>query len=81
MDYVNSALALPRATVTSAKQTAGTVWRAGTSKTAARTLVTTALFGVVSAVLFGFAVGAYVVFYQRYMPDQVVRLPVHLQYG
>lgn len=81
MDYINSALALPGAAVAMAKHTAGTVWRAGTSKTAARTLLTTALFGVVSTVLFGVAVGAYWVFYQQFMPDQVVRVPVHLQYG
>lgn len=81
MDYVNDAAEHARASYNVAAQTAGSVWRALTSKTAQRTLVTTVLFSLVSAALFAVACVGYLAFYHNYLPDQVVSLPVHLQYG
>lgn len=81
MDYINAAAAYGLASYQAAAQVTGAVWRAATSKTAQRTLVTTVLFGAVSALMFGVACLAYLTFYQRFMPSQVMKLPMHLQYG
>ncbi|CAN8098295.1 unnamed protein product [Discula destructiva] len=81
MDYLNDAAAYGRVSYTTAVQTTGTVWRMATSKTAQRTLITTILFGGVSAVLFGVACLGYLTFYHNYLPDQVTTVPMHLQYG
>lgn len=81
MDLLNDAAAHARASYRAAAQMAGSVWGALTSKTAQRTLVTTVLFALVSAVLFAVACVGYLAFYHNYLPDQVVELPVHLQYG
>lgn len=61
--------------------TAGKVGRAATGKTAQRLAFTTAAFATVSGFLFAVACGAYLLFYNKYMPDQVMQMPVHLQYG
>lgn len=81
MDYLNDAGEYARTSYNSAAQTAGSVGRALTSKTAQRTLLTTVLFSLVSVVLFAVACVGYLAFYHNYLPDQVISLPVHLQYG
>ncbi|KAJ4393043.1 hypothetical protein N0V93_002249 [Gnomoniopsis smithogilvyi] len=81
MEYLNDAGEYARTSYNIAVQTAGSVGRALTSKTAQRTLVTTVLFSLVSVVLFAVACVGYLAFYHNYLPDQVVSLPVHLQYG
>jgi seipin len=58
-----------------------TSYRAATSRKAQRTLLGTALLVSTSAVLFGFAAFAYLLFYRNHLPDQVTRVPIHLQYG
>lgn len=67
--------------VRSGLATAGKVGRAATGKTAQRMAFTTAAFATVSGFLFALACGAYALFYNKYMPDQVTTLPLHLQYG
>lgn len=81
MDYLNDAGEYARTSYNSAAQTAGSVGRALTSKTAQRTLLTTVLFSLVSVVLFAVACVGYLAFYHNYLPDQVISLPIHLQYG
>lgn len=81
MDYLNDAGEYARTSYNSAAQTAGSVGRALTSKTAQRTLLTTVLFALGSVVLFAVACVGYLAFYHNYLPDQVISLPVHLQYG
>lgn len=81
MEYLNDASEYARTSYNSAAQTAGSVGRALTSKTAQRTLVTTVLFSLVSVILFAVACVGYLAFYHNYLPNQVVSLPVHLQYG
>lgn len=81
MDYVNEGAELARSTYQAAWDTAGGIWRAATSKTARRTLLTTVLVGLGSAFLFGLACLGYLAFYHEYLPDQVTTVPVHLQYG
>ncbi|CAJ2505033.1 Uu.00g124270.m01.CDS01 [Anthostomella pinea] len=56
-------------------------YRVATSPTAKRTYLGTALFLVTSLVLLGVASLAYPVFYYNYVPQKVIELPVHLQYG
>lgn len=67
--------------VRSAVATAGKVGRAATGRTAQRTALATAAFTMVSGFLFAVACVGYVAFYNKYLPDQVTTLPVHLQYG
>lgn len=81
MDYLNDAGEYARTGYNSAAQTAGSVGRALTSKTAQRTLLTTVLFALGSVVLFAVACVGYLAFYHNFLPDQVISLPVHLQYG
>lgn len=77
MEFANDAVD----TVRSGLATAGKVGRAATGKTAQRVAFTTAAFLTASGFLFALACGAYLLFYNRYMPDQVMEFPVHLQYG
>lgn len=81
MEYLNEAGEYARTSYNSAAHTAGSVGRALTSKTAQRTLLTTVLFALGSVVLFAVACVGYLAFYHNYLPDQVISLPVHLQYG
>lgn len=81
MDYINDSVEYVRGTYNAAVDTASTVYRAATSKTAQRTVLTTLLFAFLSSVLFGLACVAYLAFYHEYLPDQVTTVPVHLQYG
>lgn len=81
MDYINDSVEYVRGTYTAAVDTASTVYRAATSKTAQRTVLTTLLFAFLSSVLFGLACVGYLAFYHEYLPDQVTTVPVHLQYG
>jgi seipin len=81
MDYINDGIEYARGTYNSALDLVTTVYNAATSKTAQRTLLTTILFTFLSSVLFLFACVAYLAFYHEYLPDQVLTLPVHLQYG
>lgn len=78
---MNEGAEFARSTYNAAWDTAGAVWRALTSKTARRTLLTTMLVSVASAFLFGLACLGYLAFYHEYLPDQVTTVPVHLQYG
>lgn len=55
--------------------------RAATIRTAKWTLLNTVLITVASAVLYGLAVFAYLLFFHNYLPDQVSSVPIHLQYG
>ncbi len=52
-----------------------------TSKTTRRSILYAVVLTTGSAVLYGLAVFAYVLFYQNYLPDQVRSMPAHLQYG
>lgn len=81
MNYINDGAEFTRSVYNAAWDAAGAVWRALTSKTARRTLFTTALVSLASAFLFGLACLGYLAFYHEYLPDQVTTLPVHLQYG
>lgn len=81
MDYINNGVEYVRGTYTAAVDTASTVYRAATSKTAQRTVLTTLMFAFLSSVLFGLACVGYLAFYHEYLPDQVTTVPVHLQYG
>lgn len=81
MDYINDGVEYVRGTYTAAVDTASTVYRAATSKTAQRTVLTTLLFAFLSSILFGLACVGYLAFYHEYLPDQVTTVPVHLQYG
>lgn len=81
MDYCNDGVEYVRGTYNAVVHTVSTVYNAATSKTAQRTLLTTVLFAFLSAILFGFACVAYLAFYHEYLPDQVMTVPVHLQYG
>lgn len=81
MDYINDSVEYVRGTYSAAVDTASTVYRAATSKTAQRTVLTTLLFAFLSSVLFGLACVGYLAFYHEYLPDQVTTVPVHLQYG
>lgn len=81
MDYINDSVEYARGTYNAAVDTVSTVYRAATSKTAQRTVLTTLLFAFLSSVLFGLACVAYLAFYHEYLPDQVTTVPVHLQYG
>lgn len=51
------------------------------TKSTARTLIITLLVTFISSVLFLFACVGYLAFYHEYLPDQVMTVPVHLQYG
>ncbi|OLN95991.1 Seipin [Colletotrichum chlorophyti] len=55
--------------------------RAATSKTAQRTLVNVSLLVGTTLFLLPFAIVASILFFHNYLPDQVVTIPVHLQYG
>lgn len=77
MELANDAVDVVR----SAVATAGKVGRAATGRTAQRTALATAAFTMVSGFLFAVACVGYVAFYNKYLPDQVTTLPVHLQYG
>lgn len=81
MNYINDGTELTRSTYNAAWDTVGAVWRALTSKTARRTLLTTVLVSLASAFLFGLACLGYLAFYHEYLPDQVTTIPLHLQYG
>lgn len=81
MDYFNDGVEYVRGTYNSTVDTASAVYNAATSKTAQRTLLTTVLFAFLSSILFGFASVGYLAFYHEYLPDQVMTMPVHLQYG
>lgn len=81
MDYINDSVEYARGTYNAAVDTASTVYNAATSKTAQRTVLTTLLFAFLSSILFGLACVGYLAFYHEYMPDQVMEVPLHLQYG
>jgi MFS superfamily sulfate permease-like transporter len=81
MDYINDGIEYTRDTYNAALDVTSTVYNAATSKTAQRTLLTTLLFTFLSGVLFFFACVGYLAFYHEYLPDQVMTVPVHLQYG
>lgn len=81
MDYLNEGAGFARSTYHAVRDTAAGVWRALTSKTAERTVLTTMLVSLVSTLLFGLACLAYLAFYYEYLPDQVTTAPVHLQFG
>lgn len=81
MDYINDGVEYARGTYNAVVDVASTVYNAITSKTAQRTVLTTLLFAFLSSVLFGFACVGYLAFYHEYLPDQVMTVPVHLQYG
>ncbi|POS76692.1 hypothetical protein DHEL01_v204910 [Diaporthe helianthi] len=81
MDYINDGAEYVRGTYNTAVDLTRTVYNAATSKTAQRTLLTTLLFTFLSSVLFLFAGVGYLAFYHEYLPDQVLTVPVHLQYG
>lgn len=81
MELLHDGAQAVRASAQSVRNGLGGVYRAVTSRTAQRTLVTMALFGTAGLVLLGVACTAYWAFYWSYLPDQVVTLPVHLQYG
>ncbi|KAL0934204.1 cell division control protein [Colletotrichum truncatum] len=59
----------------------GKASRAAASKTAQRTLVNLSLLMGTSLILLPFAAIASVLFFRNYLPDHVVTVPVHLQYG
>ncbi|KAK7708761.1 hypothetical protein SLS63_013418 [Diaporthe eres] len=81
MDYINDSVEYARGTYNAVVDITNTVYNAVTSKTAQRTVLTTLLFAFLSSVLFGFACVGYLAFYHEYLPDQVMTVPVHLQYG
>lgn len=81
MDYITDGIEYARGTYNAAVDVTSTVYNAATSKTAQRTVLTTLLFTFLSAVLFLFACVGYLAFYHEYLPDQVMTVPVHLQYG
>ena len=81
MDCINDGVEYARGTYNEAVDITSTVYNAATSKTAQRTLLTTLLFTFLSAILFGFACVGYLAFYHEYLPDQIMTVPVHLQYG
>ncbi|KAJ0110012.1 hypothetical protein J7T55_014814 [Diaporthe amygdali] len=81
MDYFNDGVEYVRGTYNATVDTTSAVYNAATSKTAQRTLLTTVLFAFLSSILFGFACVGYLAFYHEYLPDQVMTVPVHLQYG
>lgn len=81
MDYLNEGVEFAQSTYQAAWGMVGAVWRALTSKTARRTLLTTALVSLGSAFLFGLACLGYLAFHHEYLPDQITTVPVHLQYG
>ena len=81
MNYINDSIEYARGTYKAASDVTSSVYNAATSKTAQRTLLTTLLFTFLSAVLFVFACVGYLAFYHEYLPDQVMTVPVHLQYG
>ncbi|TDZ24735.1 Seipin-like protein [Colletotrichum orbiculare MAFF 240422] len=62
-------------------ETLGKVSEAATSKTAQRTLVNLSLLTLTSFLLLIPALLASTLFFQNYLPDQVLTTPVHLQYG
>lgn len=55
--------------------------RLASSKSARKAYLNTALFLSTSAVLFGLAIVAYVLFYLNYIPKIGIEREVHLQYG
>src|SRR6266566_1166101 len=55
--------------------------RVANSKVPWQALLHTTLLILGAIVLYSLAVIAYFVFYQKYLPDQVATVPVHLQYG
>lgn len=81
MDYINGSVEYVKGTYNAAVDITSTVYHAATSKTAQRTVLTTLLFAFLSSVLFGLACFGYLAFYHEYLPDQVMTVPVHLQYG
>lgn len=81
MELLNDGALAVRASANTVRSGVGSVYRAATSRTARRAAFTTILFGLAGLVLLGFACVAYWAFYWKYLPDQVISLPVHLQYG
>lgn len=57
------------------------IYRLATSKVAQRTAVNAVLLLGASISLFGLAGLASMLFYNNYLPDQLVTLPIYLQYG
>jgi Putative adipose-regulatory protein (Seipin) len=55
--------------------------RVATSKPAQQTYLNTILFMTTSAILLGFAVFAYILFYFNYVPQIGIERIIHLQYG
>lgn len=55
--------------------------RMASSRPALKAYLNTALFVAMSAVLFGLASAAYIIFYMNYIPQVGIQRAVHLQYG
>lgn len=81
MDYLNEGAEFARSVYNATFGTVRPVLRALTGKTAQRTLLTTVIFSLVSAFMFGLSCLGYLAFYREYLPDQITTVPVHLQYG
>ncbi len=64
-----------------ARDSVSSAYDALKSKELWRNLLYAAFIGAGSAILYGFAVLAYLLFYHNFLPDQVLTVPIHLQYG
>jgi len=52
-----------------------------TSKTVRRFVINSVLFCVFAAFTYYLSIPAYAAFYRFYLPDQIVTVPLHFQYG